>query len=138
MANRRYSGRTGCPYQKRIRSYCIWTGYETGIPASAERYQDPYLYSNGESKTYKGKFGPDVFRDFIIDFILENEEEPLFIYYPMVLTHTPLVGTADESADENLGKHTAMVRYADKIIGEIMVLERETVDRKRCREPILF
>jgi len=106
--------------------YCMWTGYETGIPASAERYQDPYLYSNGESKTYEDKFGPDVFQDFIIDFISENKEEPMFIYYPMVLTHTPLVNTPDESADDNLGKHKAMVRYADKITGEIMAaLQRE-------------
>ena len=29
--------------------YCMWTGYETGVPASAERHQDPYLYSNGET-----------------------------------------------------------------------------------------
>lgn len=108
--------------------YCMWTGYETGIPSSAERYQDPYLYSNGENKTYKGKFGPDVFRDFIIHFIADNKEAPMFIYYPMVLTHTPLVNTPEESADDNLGKHKAMVRYADKITGQIMAaLERESL-----------
>ena len=110
--------------------YCMWTGYETGVPASAERYQDPYLYSNGETKTYKVKFGPDIFRDFIIDFIETNKDEPMFIYYPTVLTHTPFVNTPDESAEDNLGKHKAMVRYADKITGEIIA----TLERENLRE----
>jgi arylsulfatase A-like enzyme len=38
----------------------------------------------------------------------------------MVLTHTPFVNTPDESASDDLGKHKAMVRYVDKITGEIV------------------
>ena len=100
--------------------YCMWTGYESGIPASSKRYQEPYIYTNNESKTFGNRFGPDVFKDFIVDFIYQNKEIPFFIYYPMVLTHTPLVNTPDETADTNLGKHKAMVRYTDKITGEII------------------
>ena len=109
-------------------AYCMWTGYEAGIPTSAERYQDPYIYTNGESKTYEGKFGPDIFKDFIIDFLKEKKEKPMFIYYPMVLTHTPFVNTPDEIAQDKLGKHKAMVRYADKITGEIVeALKKENL-----------
>ena len=100
--------------------YCMWTGYEAGIEASAERYWDPYVFTKEGSKTYPGAFGPDIFRDFIIDFLQENKEGPMFVYYPMVLTHTPLVNTPDESADDNLGKHKAMVRYTDKIVGQLV------------------
>jgi len=100
--------------------FCMWTGYEAGIKASAERYQDPYIYTKSGSKTYEGSFGPDVFRDFIIDFMTEKKEEPFFVYYPMVLTHTPFVNTPDESAEDDLGKHKAMVRYTDKIVGELV------------------
>ena len=100
--------------------YCMWTGYEAGIPASAERYQDPYIYTKEGSKTYNDAFGPDVFKDFIIDFIHKNREKPMFIYYPMVLTHTPLVNTPLETADTNLGKHKAMVKYTDVITGDIV------------------
>lgn len=100
--------------------YCMWTGYETGVPASAERYQDPYLFTSQGSKTYDGKFGPDVFKDFIIDFINTNKDSSMFIYFPMVLTHTPFVDTPDETAEDNLGKHKAMVRYVDKITGELV------------------
>jgi arylsulfatase A-like enzyme len=100
--------------------YCMWTGYEAGIEASAERYWDPYIFTKEGSKTYSGAFGPDIFRDFIINFLQENKEGPMFVYYPMVLTHTPLVNTPDESADDNFGKHKAMVRYTDKIVGQLV------------------
>lgn len=110
--------------------FCMWTGYEGGIEASAERYQDPYIYTKAGSKTYNGSFGPDVFRDFIIDFTTDKKEVPFFVYYPMVLTHTPFVNTPDESAEDNLGKHKAMVRYTDKIVGELLgaLKENELLD----------
>ena len=110
--------------------YCMWTGYESGIPASSKRYQNPYIYTSDGSKTYNNKFGPDVFKDFIVDFIHKNKETPMFIYYPMVLTHTPLVDTPDETADTNLGKHKAMVRYTDKTTGEIIKALDDTNIRK--------
>ena len=102
-------------------AFCMWTGYETGIEESAKRYQDPYIYTKGGSKSYNGAFGPDVFKDFIIDFIIDhkNDKTPMFIYYPMVLTHTPLVNTPIDSASSNRGKHQAMVKYTDRITGEI-------------------
>lgn len=112
-------------------SYCMWTGYEAEVPASAERYQDPYVYTNGASKTLEGEFGPDVFKKFITDFIKANKEHPWLVYYPMVLTHPPLVNTPDEEAPDNLGKHKAMVRYADKITGALIAtLEEEGLREK--------
>ena len=101
-------------------AYCMWTGYETGVPASAERYDNPYLFSDGKSSTHHDAFGPDVFKNFILDFIHKNKDEAMFIYYPMVLTHTPFINTPDESGSDNLSKHKAMVRYTDKITGEIV------------------
>ncbi len=101
-------------------AYCMWTGYETGVPASAERYQEPYLFTSEGSKTYDGAFGPDVFTEYITTFIANNGDQPFFVYYPMVLTHPPLVDTPDESSNTRLGKHKAMVRYADKLTGMIV------------------
>ena len=49
--------------------YCMWTGYESGNPASAERYWDPYLHTKEGSRTYEGQFSEDVFTDFLIDFM---------------------------------------------------------------------
>ncbi|MEN8228069.1 MAG: sulfatase-like hydrolase/transferase, partial [Bacteroidota bacterium] len=69
--------------------YCMWTGFETGNPPSAERYYDPYIHTKEGSRTYKGAYGPDLFTDYVINFLRENREEPMFIYYPMVLVHNP-------------------------------------------------
>lgn len=109
-------------------SWCMWTGYESGVRASSKRYQDPYIFSNGESETRTDQFGPDVFSSFIVNFIHKNKDKPFFVYYPMVLTHTPLVSTPDEQANSPLGKHKAMVRYTDKITGKILkALEDENI-----------
>ncbi len=105
--------------------FCMWTGGEGGNPPSNERYQNPYIFTKEGSNTYSGAFGPDIFKDFIVDFIGENKAKPFFIYYPMVLTHTPLVNTPDEVAETKPGKHKAMVRYTDKITGEIVAAIEE-------------
>jgi arylsulfatase A-like enzyme len=106
--------------------FCMWTGYETGIPASANRYHDPYLFTSGSAKTYNDKFGPDVLTKSIVDFIKKRGTQPFFVYYPMVLTHTPFVNTPDEEAEDKLGKHKAMVRYADKLTGRIVKALQES------------
>ncbi|MEN8116143.1 MAG: sulfatase-like hydrolase/transferase [Bacteroidota bacterium] len=110
--------------------YCMWTGGEGNNPPSNERYHNPYIFTSDSSKTYEGKFGPDIFKDFIINFIHKNKQSSFFIYYPMVLTHTPLVNTPDEILDTKHGKHKAMVRYTDKITGEII----KTLDEAEIRD----
>ncbi|MEL6925551.1 MAG: sulfatase-like hydrolase/transferase, partial [Bacteroidota bacterium] len=111
--------------------YCMWTGKETGNPSpSEERYQSPYIFTKNGSKTYENKFGPDVFKDFICDFIKANKDSSMFIYYPMVLTHTPFVNTPADTATTNLGKHKAMVKYTDWLTGEIV----QTLEQAGVRE----
>ncbi|MDO5968754.1 sulfatase-like hydrolase/transferase [Flavivirga aquimarina] len=101
--------------------YCMWTGYESGNPASAERYWDPYIFTKEGSKTYKGAFGPDIFSDFVLDFMRDNKESPMCIYYPMVLTHTPFVHTPrHQEAKTKYEKHQAMVSYTDFIVGKLV------------------
>ena len=101
--------------------FCMWTGFETGNPEpSGNRYHDPYIFTRDGSKVYKGEYGPDIFKDFIINFIHANKDDPMFIYYPMVLTHTPFEHTPIDSATDNLGKHKAMVNYTDLITGDLV------------------
>lgn len=102
--------------------WSVWTGGEGGNPASDERYWDPYVYTNEEaSRIYEGKFGPDLFNDFLIDFAGRNRDRPMFLYYPMALTHTPFVRTPHEPfADTPLEKHRAMVRYTDYLVGRLV------------------
>jgi arylsulfatase A-like enzyme len=105
-------------------TWCMWTGGEGGNPPSDERYWDPYIYRKGDvSRTYHGAFGPDIFNDFVIDFAREHkdDERPFFVYYPMVLTHTPFTTTPHApEAETDLEKHKAMVQYSDYLLGRLV------------------
>ncbi|MGD8240450.1 MAG: sulfatase-like hydrolase/transferase, partial [Armatimonadota bacterium] len=101
--------------------WCMWTGGEGGNPPSNQRYWDPYVHTAEGSKTYEGKFGPDIYTDHLIDFMQEHRDEPMMLYYPMALTHGPLVHTpAEPDVTEPVDKHKAMVRYTDHLVGRIV------------------
>lgn len=102
--------------------WSVWTGGEGGNPVSNERYWGPYVYTNDTpSQTYEGKFGPDIFNEFLIDFIRRNGDRPMLLYYPLALTHGPLVSTPHEPfAETPLEKHKAMVRYTDYLVGRLV------------------
>ncbi len=52
------------------------------------RYFDPLIYQNGTLRTdTAGKYGPDLYVDFLIDFIRRNKNGPFFAYYSMALCH---------------------------------------------------
>ena len=118
-------------------AWCMWTGYETGKPASGKRYWNPYIHtSGGKSRTHCNRFGPDVFTDFLVEFLEEHRDSPMLLYFPMVLTHGPVVHTpAEPEAKSSLEKHKAMVRYTDGLVGRLVA----TVDRlKLRRRTIIF
>lgn len=112
--------------------WAMWTGFETGNPVSGERHYDPYINTPTDgSRTYIGKFGPDIFTDHLINFMRNHKEEPMCLYYPMILAHPPQVSTPDEpDATIHLDKHKAMVRYVDKLVGRLV----STLDELGIRE----
>jgi len=112
--------------------WCMWTGYETGNPPSGKRYWDPYIHTRSGSKTYQGRFGADVFADFIIDFLEKHRDRPMMVYFPMALTHGPLVHTPNEpDVTGKLDMHKAMVRYTDFTVGRIVDALDELELRRR-------
>ncbi len=114
--------------------WCVWTGYETQNPPSAERYWDAYIHTQDGSKTYQGKFGPDIYCDFLIDFMQRHHDEPMMLYFPMTLTHGPLTNTpAEPDVKDPQGKHRAMVRYTDAIVGRLVT----ALDALRIRDRTL-
>lgn len=116
--------------------WCVWTGFEAGNRPSAERYWDPYIHTNHGSKTYPGQFGPDLYCQFLIDFMRRHCRQPMMLYYPMVLTHGPLVSTpAEPDAREKMAKHTAMVRYTDQLVGRLV---KALEDLKIRRRTVVF
>lgn len=101
--------------------WCLWTGYETGVKASALRYWHPYVNTRAGSRTYSGEFGPDIYNQFLVEFIKGHVNKPWCVYYPMALTHGPLVHTPDETrAEKTYPRFKAMIRYMDKLVGQIV------------------
>ncbi|MBT5020149.1 sulfatase-like hydrolase/transferase [Planctomicrobium sp.] len=111
--------------------FCMWTGYEAGVKASAKRYWDPYIFTKDGSKTYEKEFGPDICNEFILDFIdQQSGEEPFFVYYPMILTHGPLTTTPHKPDAEKAEQHRAMVEYMDLLVGNVV----KKLDEKDLRK----
>ena len=106
--------------------HCLWQ--LTRPRKDGERFANPLIYKNGEEMTgLEDAYGPDIFADFILDFIDNHKNEPFFIYYPMVLVHDPFVPTPDspewENTENRHEKDTTyfkdMMAYTDKIVGKI-------------------
>ena len=67
--------------------YCVTEGTGNDTP----RYKNPHILQNGKITKYtKGEYGPDIVRDYALDFIEHHKDKPFFLYYPMVHVHTPL------------------------------------------------
>ncbi|WP_169977303.1 sulfatase-like hydrolase/transferase [Tautonia rosea] len=117
-------------------SWCMWTGGEGGNPPSDERYWNPYIASGdasgaSPSATYRGAFGPEVFATSLIDFMRSHRDRPMFLYFPMVLVHSPQVPTPSEPGAESAQeRHAAMVRATDATIGRLV----QAVDDLGLRE----
>jgi arylsulfatase A-like enzyme len=100
------------------------------------RYWDPVVIKDGKRDTLKGRFGPDVFQEFAIDFVRRHRDGPFFLYYPMVLTHgssaahalTPTPANRDHPPTDPHQAFADMVRYTDRLVADfIAALEKHGV-----------
>lgn len=105
--------------------HCLWQ-----LSWRPSRYKNPGLEINGEEKNYRnGEYGPDIVSDYALDFIARKKGEPFFLYYSMMLTHSPFEPTPD-SADYaafngkgekgNTKYFGDMVAYMDKLVGKLV------------------
>lgn len=132
------------PLQAGFHEALLWQVTKGKQPkdGGGERYWNPPLERNGEFVSRGenwGKYGPDLFTDFICDFMERNQDEPFFVYYPMVLVHDVFVPTPDTLGDTPLeqaniqpadtegrkANFVAMVRYMDKLVGRIAAKAEE-------------
>ena len=125
------SGGTGAvgtkPENAGFDEYCLW---HVEDPADS-RFWSPKIKQNGKwLDGMEEKYGPDVFSEFINDFMEKNVDKPFFAYFPMALTHGPHIPTPDtpnRKPSGKGGKYTRdskymkdMVAYTDKIVGQIV------------------
>ena len=127
------------PHKFGFDEYCLWWLRERG-----DRFANPNIVQNG-NKLKKGidDYGPDIFTDFIVDFIDKNKDDPFFIYYPMALVHDPFLPTPDSDDWNDLEKRNKgnkpiyfsdMLTYMDKIVGRIS----NTLDKNKLDNTILI
>lgn len=120
-----WRGKGKRPEQAGFDEYCLWHTEHTEEKGS--RYADPKVQVNGKYlEDTEGKYGPDIYVDYINDFMERNQSDPFFVYYPMALTHPPYQPTPD-SEDWAVDRHRTdtkyfkdMVEYHDKVIGRIL------------------
>jgi arylsulfatase A len=125
--------------------FCVWTWqYGKGKPS---RYWDPYIWQDGKLRDdLKGKYGPDVHCDFVIDFIRRNRSRPFFAYYSPNLVHAPFVptpGSKPSGSEKDTPRrqkkagpqnYPDMVAYLDKCVGRVV----EALDQLALREQTLI
>lgn len=106
---------------------CLWhTGH---TEAKGSRYADPVILQNGKFRTdLKGRYGPDVWVEYINDFMERSRSEPFFVYYAMALPHWPMVPTPDSPEWKDPAQRNTedvrfvkdMIQYMDKCVGRIV------------------
>ncbi|MEN8203932.1 MAG: sulfatase-like hydrolase/transferase [Bacteroidota bacterium] len=125
------------PVQMGFDEYCLWQ--LTHTRSEGERYAKPLIEQNGKLlETGQNDYGPDIFCDFVLDFIERKQRKPFFAYYPMVLVHDPFVPTPGsgnwEDEQARYRNDTAyfkdMMAYTDQIIGKIIRKLEETGTRE--------
>jgi len=125
--------------------YCMWaykhnlpegvkhTGGWEGRPGQkTSRYWHPSIVRNAKYlPTKPDDYGPDIFTDFLIDFIRRHKDRPFFAYFPMALTHGPYYTTPDNTKgtkDHFVNRKEnfrAMVEYTDKLVGRLVATLKE-------------
>lgn len=108
----------------------------TGEGENGDRYWGTDFIQNGQPLTgIKGKYGPDILNEFVVDFILRHREHPFFIYDPMTLIHgtfKPTPATKPGVTDRN-SLHTDMIAYTDILVGKLIT----ELDKMNLREKTL-
>tara|TARA_B110000305_G_scaffold61777_2_gene68593 strand:+ start:12555 stop:13904 length:1350 start_codon:yes stop_codon:yes gene_type:complete len=102
--------------------HCLWW-----LERKSWRYGNVgELIQNGEVLPgEKGEYGPDVLNNFVLDFIERRADEPFFVYYPMMLPHSPFVPTPNsvgspDPQDANPAYFKDMVEYTDELVGRVV------------------
>ncbi len=120
------------PYHFGFDEYCLW---QLNHPRKeGERFANPMVTQNGKDlPRNKNSYGPQIFANFVKDFIERKAGKPFFVYYPMVLVHDPFVPTPDSPEwldparryERDTAYFADMMAFADKLVGELESKLRE-------------
>jgi arylsulfatase A len=99
-------------------------------------WETKYAKNGAPSAAPPGAYGPDLCRDFTLDFFQRHKDEPFFFYFPTHLVHNPIVRTP-QSAAASKDQDTLFadnVAYLDRQVGELV----GALDRLGLREQTMI
>lgn len=103
--------------------------YLTYLNEESPRYwggKDGTYLKNGKEVAFGAdEYLPDIQHKYMMEFIERKKNERFFIYYPMILIHTPLLRTPDSKPGAKEGPREEQiyrdnVAYLDKLIGQLV------------------
>ncbi|WP_339925218.1 sulfatase-like hydrolase/transferase [uncultured Cyclobacterium sp.] len=126
MQRKLVGGQVGTlPHDAGFDHYRLWQVADRG-----SRYKDPLLDTKETGvELFDGKYGPDLFVDYLDTFFEKNTDKPFFAYFPMVLTHDPFEPTPGSTAFSSYDPETRlndpelfpdMLKHMDHLVGRIM------------------
>jgi arylsulfatase A len=114
-------------------NYCLWKWRYEGVFTG--RYHEPQILQDGRSLPVEKKdYGPDIYTDYLIDFMKKNKKDPFFVYFPMALVHAPIhrpPALEELAFSKYPGKGVQrqavahMMTYADMLVGRILDAVKE-------------
>ncbi len=111
------------PHRLGFDEYCVFGWHE------GPRYYRPLIYQNGERRDdVADRYGPEVYTEFLIDFIGRNRDRRFFAFYSMALCHDV---TDDLAAPVPFGprgrydSYAEMVAAMDEQIGRLVAAVNE-------------
>jgi len=117
--SKQFRGKGALPKQSGFDHHCLWQVDKLG-----SRYHQPLLHIDGVNKQFKGKtYGPTLTADHMIKFMAKPSEKPFFIYYAMIIPHSPFLPTPDSKNPKSKNKQKNfedMVAYMDKMVGRLV------------------
>lgn len=116
------------PHRLGFDSYCLFGWHE------GPRYWQPRIWQNGQLREdVADRFGPDVYLEFLKNFIRDNREGPFFAYYSMTLAH-PVSNDLDPHPPHGPGGRylsmAEMIIEVDQRVGSLLETLEELGLRK--------
>lgn len=94
------------------------------LHSKPKRYWGATYHFNGEEvNLWENQYGPEIIVDNLIDFMDRNADEPMFLYYPMILAHAPFKKTPLNASETGLSakeRYKGMVLYIDHLVGRLV------------------
>ncbi|MEN8782937.1 MAG: sulfatase-like hydrolase/transferase [Akkermansiaceae bacterium] len=85
------------------------------------------IIANGKYYQTDKRYGPDIINEYAVNFIKRDHKKPFFLYYPMILPHSPWAPTPHSKTGDKTGAQVSEVQYfkdnieyIDHLVGNLL------------------